>query len=771
MSTDPTTNCDSGGIGPRGDPERVDDTTGEVHDPRNLLDAVEASEERLRLAVEGAGMGTWDHDLATGRVIANDRLFELLGLDPSTPLTFKRFASMIHPDDRDRAVSGVASWLRRGGESTDEFRIVRPDGEVRWLAGIGRVYHDADGRPVRAAGVNYDVTDRHLAEEAARRRGELLDAVNRVFYEALRSDTLDDLGHRCLVIAEDLTGSAFGFIAEGGDGQSLAIIAISDPGWEASDLEPPDLPSRLPQSGLLGAVIRAGHGLFTNDPAHHPESAGVPDGHPEIHSFLGVPLLHEHAIVGMIGLANRPGGYRDQDLAAVEGLAPAIVETLLRRRAEIGLEQLNQTLEERAEERTRALHAAISRLEEEVSQRRWLEEALRERSSHLEEANAELTRRAEQLSRLTSQLTTAEETERARIGAILHDDLQQILVGAKLQLGLAARHGDICPSARKDMTNHIDQVSSLLSEAIGTSRNLSHELAPPLLTDGGLVRALDGLIRRLGERGALNVTLDAEAGAEPDTEDARIFAYRAVQELLLNVSKHSGATTAEVQVTTSDDEVLITVRDGGVGFDHDTLLKEEEGAGLGLFAIRERAALLGGELQVDSSPGGGTIAHLTLPRKRTDTTKATGSAKDLPRSHTRGPQRQHPISNGVYRVLLVDDHDVVREGLRAMLDEESDVEVVGEAGDGEEAVQLTGRLKPDIVLMDVSMPNMNGIEATGIISNRWPDTRIIGLSMHEREDIAVSILDAGAEAYVCKADGSDQLLTAIRADTLRVTPT
>jgi CheY-like chemotaxis protein len=82
-----------------------------------------------------------------------------------------------------------------------------------------------------------------------------------------------------------------------------------------------------------------------------------------------------------------------------------------------------------------------------------------------------------------------------------------------------------------------------------------------------------------------------------------------------------------------------------------------------------------------------------------------------------------------------------------------------------------GRLKPDVVLMDVSMPNMNGIEATRIISNRWPDTRIIGLSMHEREDMAVSILDAGAEAYVSKADGSDQLLTAIRADALRVSPT
>lgn len=424
---------------------------------------------------------------------------------------------------------------------------------------------------------------------------------------------------------------------------------------------------------------------------------------------------------------------------------------------------------ETTEERSRALHAAISRLEEEISQRRRLEETLRERSRRLEAANAELTRRAKQLSRLTSQLTTTEETERARIGAILHDDLQQILVGAKLQLGLAARHGDIQSSAHTGMSNHMQQAGSLLNEAIGTSRSLSRELAPPLLADEGLVRALDGLIRRQAERETLHATLSAEPDAEPATEDARIFAYRAVQELLLNVSKHAGTTTAKVQVTTTDNQVVITVQDEGIGFDHDTLLEKEEGASLGLFAIRERATLLGGDLQVDSSPDGGTIVHLALPRAQPRPRPETTTA---PAEHRRPSHqaREHATSNGAYRVLLADDHNVVREGLRAMLDEESDVEVVGEAGDGEEAVALTGQLKPDVVLMDVSMPRMNGIEATGIISNRWPNVRIIGLSMHEREDMAVAILDAGAEAYVCKADGSDQLLTAIRADTIDVSP-
>lgn len=113
---------------------------------------------------------------------------------------------------------------------------------------------------------------------------------------------------------------------------------------------------------------------------------------------------------------------------------------------------------------------------------------------------------------------------------------------------------------------------------------------------------------------------------------------------------------------------------------------------------------------------------------------------------------------------LVDDHSVMREGLSRMLDTHSDIEVVAEASDGEEAVRRSRELIPDVILMDISMPNMDGIEATRIIHSELPHIRIIGLSMYDEDDQAKAMLDAGASAYRSKSGNKDRLLAAIRGE-------
>lgn len=117
------------------------------------------------------------------------------------------------------------------------------------------------------------------------------------------------------------------------------------------------------------------------------------------------------------------------------------------------------------------------------------------------------------------------------------------------------------------------------------------------------------------------------------------------------------------------------------------------------------------------------------------------------------------------RVLLVDDHRALRDGLKSLFEDEPDIEVVGEASDGEEAVVLTKRIKPDLVIMDVTMPRMNGIEATRVLSKEFPRVRVIGLSMHEKHEVAKSMLEAGASAYLPKDVPSRLLLAAIRNET------
>ena len=114
------------------------------------------------------------------------------------------------------------------------------------------------------------------------------------------------------------------------------------------------------------------------------------------------------------------------------------------------------------------------------------------------------------------------------------------------------------------------------------------------------------------------------------------------------------------------------------------------------------------------------------------------------------------------RVLLVDDHRIVRAGLAGLLSIEPDLEIVGEAADGVDAVSMARNLKPDVICMDITMPRMNGIEATRIICNELPDIRIIALSMHDSRDMAVAMAEAGAAAYVQKDSPSERLLEALR---------
>lgn len=115
------------------------------------------------------------------------------------------------------------------------------------------------------------------------------------------------------------------------------------------------------------------------------------------------------------------------------------------------------------------------------------------------------------------------------------------------------------------------------------------------------------------------------------------------------------------------------------------------------------------------------------------------------------------------RILLADDHEIVRDGLRGMLERRRDMSIVGEAGDGRSAVDQARELKPDVVVMDVAMPKLNGVDAT-IELLRWrPETKIIGLSMHPSRRVVTQMLQAGAKGYVVKTCSSDELVQAIRS--------
>lgn len=114
------------------------------------------------------------------------------------------------------------------------------------------------------------------------------------------------------------------------------------------------------------------------------------------------------------------------------------------------------------------------------------------------------------------------------------------------------------------------------------------------------------------------------------------------------------------------------------------------------------------------------------------------------------------------KILIADDHPFIRSGILTMLQKVKDFEIVGEAEDGEQAIEKTEELSPEVVIIDISMPKLTGIEATKVIKERFPETKMLVLSMHEDEQYVLEILKSGANGYILKTAGKDELVTAIR---------
>jgi CheY-like chemotaxis protein len=252
----------------------------------------------------------------------------------------------------------------------------------------------------------------------------------------------------------------------------------------------------------------------------------------------------------------------------------------------------------------------------------------------------------------------------------------------------------------------------------------------------------------------------------PQEEDVAILLFQAVRELLFNVAKHAGVKNARVEVRRAGSELRVLVADEGTGFDP-SRIRTEGGltGGFGLFSVRERVNYVGGHLEIDSAPGRGSRFTLVVPAGQAKVASPIPCAP-LPASSGAEPRSiplpERPRATRT-RVLLADDHTVTRQGLARLLGEEPDIEVVGQAADGLTAITLTRQFLPDIVIMDVSMPGMSGIDATRTIHAELPGVKIIGLSMYEEDERGRAMREAGAVAYLTKSGPPEAVIAAVRA--------
>jgi PAS domain S-box-containing protein len=656
---------------------------GIVHDiteREHLEEALRRREQRERLALDASAGGSWTWDATANHVDWDDRFRVIYGLGPDEPATFDAWLNRVHHEDRPHvlAILDEMSHTRRVAY-TSTFRIERPDGTVSWIQSQGRADRGPNGEIVRLTGLELDVTERRLAEEAfRRRRDQEHDRELRQLLETSAQGVVSVDAHGEIVTANRALESMFGW----GPGELLG---------KSIEL-------------LVPTVLR---GLHRD---HRREYIVAPR-----------PRL-------MGGGLELVGQRKDASTFPIE----------------VSLNHVGQPGSGR-------VFAFVT----DITERRRSALALAERTNELE-------RRTLQLSRMASDLTLAEQRAREDIAKTLHDGLQQMLVIARLNLEQQVKHDAEHGNAPSDL---VRRAADGLAQAIAAARSLSIELFPPVLHHAGLPTALVWLANWARERYGLVVDVTTDPLADSPRKDVRTLLFESVRELLFNAVKHARADRVELTLRSdSHGRLCITVADQGVGFDAATLVEPSGRApvGWGLFSIRERLALLGGQFTIESRPGSGARFQLIAPPGRADRapdeTSAPGAVGPLVRPDSTATE---PTPDAL-RILVVDDHAAVRHALSETLHQWPELRVVGEASTGFEAIAQADALRPDVVLMDVSMPELDGIQATRHIRAAFPSIEVLGLSMQGRSDDVHPIEDAGAAAFFVKGVDTQRLIDRLR---------
>ncbi|WP_377865085.1 response regulator [Bacillus sp. R86525] len=338
-------------------------------------------------------------------------------------------------------------------------------------------------------------------------------------------------------------------------------------------------------------------------------------------------------------------------------------------------------------------------------------EAIRKQNAVLEQYMSQIER-----------ITLAE--ERNRLSSELHDTVghayTSIIMGMEtLRTELATEMG----------IQRLDSLLEMGRKSIEDVRGYLHQMDSPCQSSS-LIQSLQNLGAEFQEHAQVNVSFRTFGEEYQLSRQAKIAFIRCLQESLTNAVRHGQGTEIIVSLQFEQQYTRLEVQDNGKG-------NVEWQEGFGMNAMKERAINLQGQLSVYTKPEEGMLVTCTIPR-------------------------QTEIKDGLIRLLIVDDQPFVRESLRTLLDRYEDLNVVGLAEDGNQAIDLCGRLQPHVILMDLDMQHMDGIEATKKIKQQWPHIRVLIFTTFQDTEQALESLRNGADGFLLKSIETLELANTIR---------
>src|SRR6202451_2026871 len=382
--------------------------------------------------------------------------------------------------------------------------------------------------------------------------------------------------------------------------------------------------------------------------------------------------------------------------------------------------------------------------------------------TELVETNEALRVTESSLRQLSGRLLQLQDEERRRIARDLHDTTGQKIAALSMSLDRVARLLDSKKPERQEALDEGRDIVRTIGEEI---RTLSYLLHPPLLDESGLGSAVrwyaEGFQKRSGIR--LNVNISPDLGRL--STDVEMALFRVVQESLTNVHRYSGSPDAEINVVNTPDAVKLEIIDHGKGIAVGSARVKAEGIatlGVGIPGMRERIRQFGGQLEVDFGRDG-TRVSASVPLKKAKVVPAIEESEVVVAS-TNGNSSGDAVSSSDTRrrILIADDHEVMRRGVRGLLESHDQWAVCGEAFEGREVVTKSRELRPDLIIMDINMPGLTGIDAAQQIRRENPSAKILFFSVHESAQTVREVVNAGAQGYVAKSRAGHDLVDAVR---------